>query len=180
MKSNIKLGLIALALICVAACSPVKVYTEKSNFVEQKHYRTFAILNEVQGKAAFDSPIMEERLQLNLIAGMEKRGFEYDSETPDLIIRYNTDVQQNQRTVYPAWGGWGMWNPWMWGPQVPEVRKYDQGEVIIDFIDPKVDRVIMRATAVGTVNNPDQKQRKINTAVEKILKEFSNKLAVNA
>jgi hypothetical protein len=180
MKSNIKWGLIALALICVAACSPVKVYTEKSNFVEQKQYRTFAILNEVRGKAAFDSPIMEERLQEHLIAGMEKRGFEYDAERPDLIIRYNTDVQQNQRTIYPAWGGWGMWNPWMWGPQVPEVRNYEQGEVIIDFIDPAVDRVIMRATAVGTVNNPDQKQRKINTAVNKILKEFSNKLVVNA
>lgn len=180
MKSNIKWGLIALALICVAACSPVKVYTEKSNFVEQKQYRTFAILNEVRGKAAFDSPIMEERLQEHLIAGMEKRGFEYDAERPDLIIRYNTDVQQNQRTIYPAWGGWGMWNPWMWGPQVPEVRKYEQGEVIIDFIDPAVDRVIMRATAVGTVNNPDQTQRKINTAVNKILKEFSNKLVVNA
>jgi len=180
MISNIKVGLIALVLICVAACSPVKVYTEKNNFVEHKQYRTFAILNEVRGKAAFDSPIMEERLQHNLIAGMEKRGFEYDAERPDLIIRYNTDVQQNQRTVYPAWGRWGMWNPWMWGPQVPEVRNFDQGEVIIDFIDPAVDRVIMRATAVGTVNNPNQKQKKISTAVDKILREFSNKLVVNA
>jgi len=180
MKSTLKLGIIVLGLICVAACSPVKVYTEKNNFVEHKTYQTFAILNEVRGKAAFDSPIMEERLQHNIIAGMEKRGFEYNADAPDLIIRYNTDVQQNQRTVYPN-HGWGMWNPWMWGmPMAPEVRKYDQGEVIIDFIDPSVDRVIMRATAVGTVNNPDQKQKKINTAVEKILREFSNRLNVNA
>ncbi|HSJ66146.1 MAG TPA: DUF4136 domain-containing protein [Anditalea sp.] len=181
MKSTLKLGIIVLGLFCVAACSPVKVYTEKSDFVEQKTYRTFAILNEVRGKAAFDSPIMEEKLQQNLIAGMEKRGFEYNADAPDLIIRYNTDVQQNQRTIYPSYGRWGMWNPWMWGmPMAPEVRKYEQGEVIIDFIDPNVDRIIMRATAVGTVNNPDQKQKKINTAVEKILKEFSNKLVANA
>ncbi|KEO73844.1 DUF4136 domain-containing protein [Anditalea andensis] len=181
MKSTIKLGIIAFGLICVSACSPVKVYTEKNDFVEQKSYRTFAILNEVKGKAAFNSPIMEERLQNHLIAGMEKRGFHYNADAPDLIIRYNTDVQQNQRVVYPSYGGWGMWNPWMWGmPMAPEVRNYDQGEVIIDFIDPHIDRVIMRATAVGTVNNPDQKQKKINTAVEKILKEFSTKLEVNA
>jgi len=179
MKRTIKFGIIALGLFCIAACSPVKVYTEKSNFVEQKTYRTFAILNEVQGKAAFDSPIMEENLQQHLIAGMEKRGFEYNADAPDLIIRYNTDVQQNQRTVY-SHPGWGMWNPWMWGmPMAPEVRKYDQGEVIVDFIDPHADRVIMRATAVGTVNNPDQKQKKINTAVQKILREFSNKLTQN-
>lgn len=181
MKSKLKMGLLALSIVCVTACSPVKVYTEKSNFVEQRSYKTFAILNEVQGKAAFDSPIMEEKLQLNLISGMEKRGFTYNADRPDLIIRYNTDVNRNQRTIYPSYGRWGMWNPWMWGgPMMPEVRSYDQGEVIIDFIDPEVDRVIMRATAVGTVNNPNEKQKKINTAVEKILREFSTKLAVNS
>ena len=178
MKRTLNLGIIVLGLFCVAACSPVKVYTEKSDFIEQRHYQSFAILNEVQGKAAFDSPIMEEKLQYHLIEGMEKRGFVYNAEAPDLIIRYNTDLTRNQRTVYPSYGRWGMWNPWMWGmPMAPQVRQYDQGEVIVDFIDPQADRVIMRATAVGTVNNPKEKKKKIGSAVEKILKEFSTKLS---
>lgn len=181
MKTKLKYGLFALSIVCVTACSPVKVYTEKSEFVKQRSYQTFAILNEIQGKAAFDSPIMEERLQSNLISGMEKRGYTYNADTPDLIIRYNTDVNRNQRVVYPSYGPWGMWNPWMWGGHMmPEVRSYDQGEVIVDFIDPHADKVIMRATAVGTVNNPNEKQKKINTAVDKILREFSTSLVMNS
>ncbi|WP_246535414.1 DUF4136 domain-containing protein [Litoribacter ruber] len=174
MKSNIKLiPVIALMAIVSLACSPVKVYTEKSDFVEAKQYQTFAILSEVKGKPAFNSPIVEERLQQHLVEGMEQRGFSYNADQPDLIIRYNTDVTPNQRIIYP--NPYDMWWP-MWGPPTTRTQKYDQGEVIIDFIDPQADRVIMRATAVGTVNNPDEKQKKVKAAVDKILKEFSTKL----
>jgi hypothetical protein len=162
-----------LAVVLLFACSPVKVYTEKSDFIKEKEYKSFAILNEVRGKPAFGSPIMEERLQNQLIEGMEKRGFVYEADAPDLIIRYSTDITQNQRVVYP--NPYGMWWP-MWGAPMMETRKYDQGEVVFDFIDPQADKVIMRATAVGTVNNPKEKQKKIRNSVERILKEFSSKL----
>jgi len=175
LKKGLAGGMVAVLLI---SCSPVKVYTEKSDIIGSREYRTFAILNEVQGKAAFNSPILEERLQNKLILEMENRGYVYDKDSPDLIIRYNTDITKNQRVIYPN-PYTMMWNPF-WGPmggRGMQAQKYDQGEVVFDFIDPAADKVILRATAVGTVNNPNDKEKKIQAAVNKVMKEFSSKIA---
>lgn len=81
-------------------------------------------------------------------------------------------------------GPYGMYNPYMYRypygapywPSSTEIEKYNLGEVVIDFIDPKADEVILRISAVGEVNNVKQKYKNIDVSVDKILNEFSRNM----
>ena len=56
------------------------------------------------------------------------------------------------------------------------VYTYDQGSLIIDIVEPDSRKLIWRGSATDEVNfsnTPEQKERKINEAVEKLLEPFS-------
>jgi thermostable 8-oxoguanine DNA glycosylase len=53
------------------------------------------------------------------------------------------------------------------------VEKYDMGELVVDFIDTKQDKVVMRISAVGEITKPKQKTKNLFLSVEKILKAFA-------
>ena len=75
--------------------------------------------------------------------------------------------------------GYGIYSPYMMpypyggGRSTYSVEKYDMGELVIDFIDTKKDKVVMRISAVGEITKPKQKTKNLFTSAEKILKEFS-------
>src|SRR5690606_205743 len=186
MKSSKFNGFIFLLLAFTSACSPVRVFLEKDELssVKEKEYKTFMVESENPGKNVYGSPELEASLQELLIQGLEQRGFELDINEPDLIVRYNTILSQNQKEInnmaHDPWG-WGMYNPWMWrtpypyryGYGMPKVEKYNLGEIVLDFVDPQKDGEILRISAVGEETKETQKSKNIRVAVARILTEFS-------
>lgn len=185
MRNGFYLVIFLAALL--GACSPVKVFLEKDAVTAVKDYKSFMVINEYYGKNAYGSPELEESLQLNLIKGLEERGLELDIHNPDLIVRYNTILSQNQKEVntmaHNPWG-WGMYNPWMWRNPYHygqsgygyKIEKYNLGEVVMDFIDTQKDEAILRISAVGEVTKPEQMSKNIRVSVNKILTEFSKRI----
>ena len=116
MKSSLKIGLLSLLILMAGSCNPVRVFLEKEQIPKTVGYKTFAIENEFPGKNVYGSPDLDITLQQELIAGMEKRGFELDINNPDIVLRYNTILSQNQKEINPSsnnlWG-YGMYNPYM-------------------------------------------------------------------
>jgi hypothetical protein len=52
---------------------------------------------------------------------------------------------------------------------------YQEGTLILDFVDPKTDNLIWRGVGkkvVSETTTPEKSDREINDAVEKILKKF--------
>lgn len=187
MKSSLNIALLCLALFLVAACSPVRVFLEKEQLAKAGTYKTFMIENEYPGKYVYGSPDLDKRLQEQLIAGMEKRGFVLDINEPDMVLRYNTILSQNQKEIDTMannpWA-WGMYNPYMWRYPYPynrgggyKVEKYNLGEVVIDFVDTQKEEAILRISAVGEVTKPEQMNKNIRASTDKILTEFSKKIA---
>jgi hypothetical protein len=184
MRKRLYIGM-TLLILAAWACNPVKVYMEKNEIASVDTYRTFYVINEFYDKNAFDSPVLEENLNHRLTEGMKRFGLELDEKQPDLIVRYNTiltDKKKEVNTMPMSPWGWGM-NPWMWGPWgMPggrggyRVEKYDLGELVVDFIDTRKDKVVMRISAVGEINKPDQKSKNLKASVEKILSEFSKNI----
>lgn len=187
MTKYIIIGLLVLAGVAVG-CSPVKVYMEKNEMARPDAFQTFYVISEYYDAQAFNSPVLEENLQKRLTEGMEKFGYQLDAQKPDLIVRYNTILTDRKKEVNSApmgpWG-WGM-NPWMWGnpwmmgPGMGggfRVEKYDMGEVVVDFIDTRQDKVVMRISAVGEINKPEQRSKNLKASVEKILKEFARNVS---
>ena len=184
MKSSVNVGFIVW-MVLLGACNPVRVFLEKEELTAVKEYKTFMVENEFPGKNAYGSPELEKSLQNFLIEGMEERGFVLDINSPDLVLSYNTILSQNQKEVnttpnYPF--GWGRYNPFMWRYPYPysgggyKIEKYNLGEVVIDFIDPLKEEAILRISAVGEVNKPEQMAKNIRISAERILTEFSKKI----
>lgn len=181
------LGVFILAGLAVG-CSPVRVYMEKNEMARPDAFQTFFVISEYYNSQAFNSPVLEENLQKSLTEGMEKFGYQLDANKPDLIVRYNTILTDRKKEINNApmgpWG-WGM-NPWMWGnpwmmgPGMRggyRVEKYDMGEIVVDFIDTRQDKVVMRISAVGEISKPEQRSRNLKASVEKILKEFARTMS---
>lgn len=188
MKSSLNIALVSLFLISLMSCNPVRVFLEKEQLPNEVAYKTFAIENEFPGKNVYGSPDLDRSLQQQLIAGMEKRGFVLDINDPDLVLRYNTILSQNQKEIntmaYNPWG-WGMYNPYMGRYPYPhdyrrggyKVEKYNLGEVVIDFVDTEKEAPILRISAVGEVTKAKQLNKNIEASADRILTEFSKKIA---
>ncbi|MEX2594275.1 MAG: DUF4136 domain-containing protein [Anditalea sp.] len=186
MKNGFYFGFIFLIAL-LGACSPVRVFLEKDEVSAVKDYKTFMVISEYPGKNAYGSPELEESLQRQLIEVMEEKGYELDINDPDLIVRYNTILSQNQKEIntmaHNPWG-WGMYNPWMWrtpysyrsGSGGYQTEKYNLGEVVLDFIDTQKDEAILRISAVGEVTKEKQKTKNIRVSVDRIIKEFSKQI----
>lgn len=187
MKSSLKIGLLSLIILMAGSCNPVRVFLEKEQIPKTVTYKTFGIENEFPGKNVYGSPDLDVTLQQELIAGMEKRGFELDINNPDIVLRYNTILSQNQKEINPTsnnpWG-YGMYNPYMrrypypydYGRESYKVEKYNLGEVVIDFIDTNRQTAILRISAVGEVTKPKQLNKNIQASADRILSEFSKKI----
>lgn len=184
MKNGKYLCFMVLVTFLVA-CSPVRVFLEKEELSATQEFKTFMVINEYSGKNAYGSPELEASLQRSLIQGLEDRGFELDIKEPDLVVRYNTILSQNQKELntmaHNPWG-WGMYNPWMWrnpygfGQGGYKTEKYNLGEVVMDFIDTTKDQAVLRISAVGEVTKPEQMEKNIRVSVDKILNEFSKRI----
>ncbi|WP_234364409.1 DUF4136 domain-containing protein [Lunatibacter salilacus] len=184
MKNLLIAGFIGV-LLALGACNPVKVYLEKNEMANPDAFNTFYVISQFYDTQAFNSPVLEENLQRSLTEGMERFGFEQNSEKPDLIVRYNTVLTDRKKEVNtmpmnPYGFGMNPWmwgNPWMMGPGMRgggyRVEKYDLGELVVDFIDTRQDKVVMRISAVGEINKPDHKSKNLKSSVEKILSEFA-------
>ncbi|WP_339677996.1 DUF4136 domain-containing protein [Cyclobacterium marinum] len=183
MKYSI--GIVTLMLgIFFSSCSPVRVFMEKNEVASFDTYNTFFVINQYYDKDAFESPVLEENLKHRLSEGMREMGFVEDETKPDLIVRYNTNLTDRQKEVnrmpmMSPYYGYGIYSPYMMpypyggGRSTYSVEKYDMGELVIDFIDTKKDKVVMRISAVGEITKPKQKTKNLFTSAEKILKEFS-------
>ena len=188
MKSSLNIVYVGLVLLLLGSCNPVRVFLEKEQLPDQVAYKTFAIENQYPGKNVYGSPDLDKAFQEQLITGMEKRGFVLDINEPDLVLRYNTILSQNQKEIntmaHNPWG-WGMYNPYMWRYPYPydyrnggyKIEKYNLGEVVIDFVDTDKEEAILRISAVGEVTKPKQLDKNIQASTDRILTEFSKKIA---
>lgn len=189
MKIRLRIGFfLGLTVLLLSACSPVRVFLEKDQLTQAGTYKTFMVENEYPGKNVYGSPELDKSLQQQLIEGMETRGFVLDIHDPDIILRYNTILSQNQKEIntmaHNPWG-WGMYNPYMWRYPYPyhhgrggyKVEKYNLGEVVIGFIDTQKEEEILRISAVGEVTKPKQLDKNIRSSVDRILKEFNKKVS---
>ena len=186
MKRSIYLGCLVVVTL-LGSCSPVRVFLEKDQVSAAREYETFAVVNEVEGKYAYGSPQLDSLLRKQVIEGMQEQGYVLDSLSPDLVVRYNTILTQNQKEIntmaHNPWG-WGMYNPWMWrypyssmyNRGAYKTEKYLLGEIVMDFVDREQGETILRLSAVGEVDKPKQMIKNVETSANRIVKEFNKRV----
>src|SRR5690606_29934658 len=136
--------------------------------------------NKEVGMKGFSSQFLDELVQIQIQETLEGAGLKYDSEKPDLVIRYssNEDIRQretvNNINPYPYWG-YRVYDPWRYNPyNTPRVStsNYELLQVIVDFIDPSQDKFLMTLTGVTEVSSPKTKEKRVEKTLESVLRSF--------
>ncbi|MCH7402053.1 DUF4136 domain-containing protein [Belliella kenyensis] len=160
------------------SCSSIELFKER---VEQKPYKenkTFVIVNKEVAIHGFEDVLMNEKIINQIERNMQNLGLTYDKERPDVVIRFSSNEDPRQKDVYqnqfPMWG-MRVWDPWMFDPRfmnrgnMVSTKDYELIQLIIDFIDPKQDKMLMTITAVSEASSQKSKQKKLIKSVDKII-----------
>lgn len=175
--------LFAFLFVIHFSCSSIEIFKENTEISPSKAYKSFVIINQEIGMQGFSSQFIDQQVQIHIQEALEARGFIYDKNAPDLVIRYTSNEDLRERRVnnnfntYPLWG-YRVWDPWMYNPYDPyrgnssNTSNYELVQVIIDFIDPIQDKMLMTLTGVTEVTSEKTKGKIVLKTTDKILSRF--------
>jgi hypothetical protein len=191
-------GLLLLLLLlltgagCVSSGPNIKTdYDTKADFSK---YKTFAFQS---GRIVLpdnipdtNNTLIDNRLRNAITAQMEAKGFQPDSDNPDLVVTYLAGAKNKQEVEQriaspppPGWAAGGWYQPGYYGPggwwdagyTQYFTRNFTEGTLILDIIDVKAKELVWRAYVTGEVSKvPDDKA--VNNLIAKILAKYPPKL----
>jgi len=176
MKQILLIVSMALVAISIMSCSSVAVnsdYEQDYNFAKLK---TFGFL-KVPASAGIDQ-LDAKRLSAAITNVMGEKGYTV-SEEPDFGVAMHFGAQT--RTQVEGYGhgyGYGYGSAFgygLGGPGGVEAWQYDEGTLLIDFIDIEKNELIWRGSGTKILaNHPsvEDKIKNINDAVAEILHQF--------
>jgi hypothetical protein len=184
-----KTALSVLLYTLFSSCSSIEIFKEKTEFAPYKAYKSFVITNKEIGHRGFSDAFLDETVSDHLQTLLEKEGLTYERENPELVIRYTSNEDPRQKEVYnnryPMWGG-RVWDPWMYDPRFFNqqnqitTKNYQLMQIMVDFIDPKNDKILMQLTAVSEVSSPKDKNRKALKSIEKVIQTYKSHMIVTS
>ncbi|MCH6198965.1 DUF4136 domain-containing protein [Aquiflexum sp. LQ15W] len=175
------INLLLFIFVFLASCSSIEIFKEKTEFAPYKEYGSFVIINKEIGHRGFNDTYLDALVSDELQSLLEAEGLQYERENPELVLRYTSNEDPRQKEVYnnrfPMWGG-RVWDPWMFDPRffnqqdMVSTKNYQLMQIIVEFIDPKNDKILMQLTAVSEVTNAKDKKNKALKSIEKITETY--------
>ncbi|AFL85018.1 hypothetical protein Belba_2461 [Belliella baltica DSM 15883] len=187
MHRSPTLVLLIVALL-ISSCSSIELFKERTEIRPYKEYTSFVIVNKEVGSKSFSDELIDARVTNELEVKMKALGLTYNSESPDLVIRYTSNEDPRQREVYnnqfPMWG-MRVWDPWMYDPRfmgrqnMVNTKSYELLQLIVDFIDPKQDKMLMTITAVSEASSKKTKSKKLVKSADKVIQAYKSHMESN-
>lgn len=117
------------------------------------------------------------RIKFAVNAQLENKGFEKALINPDFLIAYHlgTKDKVNVRPWGYGYGSYGRYWGGYWGYEGVSVYQYEEGTLIIDFVESNSKNLLWRGAAKSVVDDaktPEERDKMINEAVQKILNNF--------
>ena len=179
-SSFIFIGVLAAAALSAGCASRAEIRTDKDPTANIAAPKTFGFFSPLATDKARYSTLVTARLKAATRTQLEKRGYVYSEEAPDLKVNFFVNVQDRQdvRTTAPAAGrgfygyrlGYRAWGAY---PYDIETVSYKQGTLAIDLIDANRNTLVWQGVAQGRL---DAKMAKNPTpTIDKVVGEiFAN------
>jgi opacity protein-like surface antigen len=178
----------------LSACAPAVNVEQRAN-VNFSRYRTFDFADmEVKTNGTQNpllrSPIAQDRIKQAIAGELAKRGLRQVESSPDLLITTHTYVEQAERTVYDSYRGPGYAYPYAVGYRgaylpinygywytpayysSPRTERYNEGTLIIDFIDRRSNNLVWRGSLADPVDDPARLGSEFSKNAKEILDKF--------
>ncbi len=168
-RASVSAAASVLALVLVAGCSPIEVNTDYDTHYDFSRLKTFGWLRSK------DSPEVSQltlgRIERAIRERLEEKGYTLSAENPDFLVAIHTPVRERTE-VWDYYVG-----PW-WGPPQVGVYTYQEGMILVDFVEAASKNLFWRGVAAGALRperTPEQREDRIREAVEKMLDHFPPK-----
>ena len=170
-------------------------YDINVNFARLKTYDWLPIHEE-----ADISSLDIKRIRNSVNSQLKTKGLKITSDNPDFLIVVHVGKEQKLNITnwgydYGPYGGywggygygpygrswrgyygpyWGYWGGY-WEPGRVSIYEYEEGSLILDFVDAKTKELIWHGSAkaiVGNEKTPEERQKKIYETIQKILEKY--------
>jgi hypothetical protein len=176
----------AAIALSLAACSGISVRSDYNPQADFSKYTTYAWLPAPQtGNPRTDNAIIEGRIKSGVDAALAAKGYKLGTEAnANFWVGYHLNIegQMDVTTVNSYYGyGWGRGYYGGYGAvgyPSTSVRYYDQGTLLIDVVDAQAKELVWRGTGEAEVRpdmRPEDRERRLNEAIAKILERFPPK-----
>ena len=169
----------------MAACSTVRVnndYDPSFDFAKLKTYAWMEKPNPNEASSIAENTLLTDRIERAVDANLMSKGLtQVPREEADFLISQHIGVQQKLQVDTTQFGygygfGYGAWGGPIGGyPSQTTVSQYEEGTLMIDFVEPGNRALIWRGTGQSRVrraSSPAEREKLINTAVGEILAQF--------
>ena len=166
MKQILLIVVMALMAINLMSCSSVTVNSDYDQGYDFAKLKTFGFL-KIPADAGIDQ-LDAKRLSDAITSVMGEKGYTV-SEEPDFGIAMHFATQAKTEIDSTSYGYYG------WGRGGAQVWQYDEGTLVIDFIDRAKNELIWRGSGTKILaDHPsiEDKIKNINAAVAEILNQF--------
>lgn len=190
MMRFLNYGFTGLLLATLMACSSVKVSTDHDKNTDFSNFKTYQWINAqtVTDKDEVQvSDIMDMRIRNTINKQLAVQGYQLSEAKADLQLNYSvlkrdeTDIQ-----TYQTYGGYS--SRWGWGAGYgyrgmrthsdTVVRTYQSGTLVIDFVDPKTNKLVWRGLGsdrIPSERTTENMDKLVSKMVQSILKKFPPK-----
>ena len=176
-------ALAALALLVgLAGCTSFPVSTDWATGYDFSALKTWGWgpFDEsiVGSDPRLNNELLHERIQRSIRDDLTARGYGYDTSSPDFWVEYHLaidrklDVNHLRTRVGYGWGYGGV------VVSEPVIREYEEGTLLVDFIDPTDKRLIWRGSVRARVldrQTPAERDARMSKIVNAVLAKFPPK-----
>ena len=172
MKKLLIAGL-AIALFPVVALAQKTTYDYDRSAVFSM-FKTYVIRDD---GTKVGQPLVDNRIVAAIDSELRKRGLTPATGTPDLAVVYHVafDKQKDITAWSTGMGPYGYRWGGGWGTTDIRVNEILVGSLVIDMADAKKNEVVWRGVGTKEVDvnaKPDKRDKNIQQAVQKIMKNF--------
>jgi hypothetical protein len=140
-------------------------------------YKTYAWLDQVvpadkipEGLGA-DNDITDRRIRTALDGEMAAKGFTQTTTDPDLVIFYHIGVEDKVDVTDWGYSYASTGRYWGWDTRNVDTYEYQEGTLIVDFVDAKSKVLVWRGTAQKVLGNltPEEADQAIRDIVKQLM-----------
>jgi len=127
-------------------------------------------------QARQNNDLLDKRIKSNVEAVLNDKGMSRNTNTPDIRIVYHTGLQDKVQVT--DWGYRYSDAYWGWGGRDVDVYNYEEGTLIIDFIDVATSQLVWRGAgkvALSSSSGPSADDELVRKVVGKILSKYPPK-----
>ena len=183
--SFVKSTLVVVAL-AFASCN-VTSHTEKAAGINFSNYKTFSWAGAGDTKKAdrADNDIIDNNIKNSVSQELVRKGWSETDNNPDVLLDYTIAVKHGTKHesapvysypytqyLYGRRGVYSLWYPSTLIGMRSENVPFKEGELSVNMVDAKTNKLIWQGWAQGEINNRNVTTRDVTAQVKSIFRKF--------